>query len=71
MLKSQESFGTILNLSGRQRMMSQRLAAISLQSLFAKNETKIVEEQNQIKKLLNELRQAHMQLTQEGKNAVK
>jgi signal transduction histidine kinase len=66
-LISQDKFAMIINMSGKQRMLSQRLGALSLQSMSAKSDAEIASIQSIIKKDLNELRQLHLQLNQEGK----
>lgn len=66
-LSSQEKFAIIINMSGRQRMLSQRLAVHSLQSLRIKTDTEMIMLQSKIKKDLNDLRQTYLQLNEEGK----
>lgn len=65
-LISQDKFAVIINMSGKQRMLSQRLAVFSLLSLNAKSDSEIANIQSLIKKDLNELRQLQLQLNQEG-----
>lgn len=68
LIKTQEMMAATINISGRQRMLSQRISLLSLQLVSAKNIEERKERRQDIKKLILLMQESHAKLLWDIKN---